>query len=116
MKTCAKTETRFLFLLNLQYIYKDTDFNKPFFLTYFNTALFSIYLVGFLSPKTFGFKKTARNSGIECSILCYIPFKFQNLILFIPIRKKVDSTKVFVFRMVKIFGGFGGGQKWTFEQ
>jgi len=33
---------------SLQYIFKDTGFNKPFFSTYLKTSLFSIYLCGFI--------------------------------------------------------------------
>ena len=32
----------------IEYIFKDEKFNAPFFLTYFNTSLFSLYLLGFL--------------------------------------------------------------------
>eukprot|EP01104_Vermistella_antarctica_P016023 TRINITY_DN537_c0_g2_i1.p1 TRINITY_DN537_c0_g2~~TRINITY_DN537_c0_g2_i1.p1 ORF type:complete len:553 (-),score=129.02 TRINITY_DN537_c0_g2_i1:181-1839(-) len=34
----------------IQFIFKDQDFNSPFFLTYFSTSLFSLYLLGFLIP------------------------------------------------------------------
>mmetsp|Transcript_14095 Transcript_14095/g.55508 ORF Transcript_14095/g.55508 Transcript_14095/m.55508 type:complete len:528 (+) Transcript_14095:110-1693(+) len=32
----------------IQYIYDGVDFDQPFFLTYYSTALFSVYLTGFL--------------------------------------------------------------------
>jgi solute carrier family 35 protein F5 len=32
----------------IQYVFKDTNFNRPFFLTYFSTGLFTVYLGGFL--------------------------------------------------------------------
>jgi hypothetical protein len=31
----------------IQYVFKDTNFNRPFFLTYFSTGLFTVYLGGF---------------------------------------------------------------------
>ena len=34
-----------------KYIFKDLDYDKPFFSTYFKTSLFMIYLTGFLSYK-----------------------------------------------------------------
>eukprot|EP00164_Ancoracysta_twista_P004267 GFYU01005751.1.p1 GENE.GFYU01005751.1~~GFYU01005751.1.p1 ORF type:complete len:558 (-),score=126.96 GFYU01005751.1:132-1805(-) len=36
--------------VSIQVIYKELDYQKPFLLTYYSTALFSIYLLGFLSP------------------------------------------------------------------
>ncbi|XP_065579097.1 solute carrier family 35 member F5-like isoform X3 [Artemia franciscana] len=35
-----------------KFIYQDADYNKPFFTTYFKTALFSLYLLGFLWKKS----------------------------------------------------------------
>jgi solute carrier family 35 protein F5 len=32
----------------IQYVFKDTDYNRPFFLTYFSTGLFTVYLLGFI--------------------------------------------------------------------
>lgn len=32
----------------IQFVFKDTNFNRPFFLTYFSTSLFTVYLLGFL--------------------------------------------------------------------
>jgi solute carrier family 35 protein F5 len=32
----------------IQFVFKDTNFNRPFFLTYFSTSLFTVYLLGFV--------------------------------------------------------------------
>lgn len=35
----------------MQYIFLDAHYDKPFFLTYYSTSLFSLYLLGFISKK-----------------------------------------------------------------
>jgi solute carrier family 35 protein F5 len=54
----------------IQYIFEDTNFSKPFFLTYLSTSLFSLYLVGFLfradwvvAPRWRSFRDTLRGTA-----------------------------------------------------
>lgn len=37
-----------MWIMFLQYIFKNTDFKKPFFTSYFKTAMFVVYLSGFI--------------------------------------------------------------------
>lgn len=57
----------------MEYIFKDEEFDKPFFLTYFNTSSFMIYLTGFLFLKPWrhqctGCRKKNRSSDITVSV------------------------------------------------
>ena len=45
----------------IQFIFDDIDFSKPFFLTFYSTSLFSLYLFGFLL-----FPSWRSNTKCEC--------------------------------------------------
>ncbi|KAJ8905327.1 hypothetical protein NDN08_001834 [Rhodosorus marinus] len=47
----------------IQYIFGDLEFSKPFFITYFNTGLFSIYLLRLLVRRSFWFWVGNRFNG-----------------------------------------------------
>ncbi|KAJ6248834.1 solute carrier family 35 member f5 [Anaeramoeba flamelloides] len=59
--------------LLMSYMYKDVDYNKPFFLTYFNTILFSFPLFGFIFIPSWKIER-----GCFSSVLKTIKSVFQS--------------------------------------
>ena len=56
----------------IQYIFDNIDFSKPFFLTFYSTSLFSLYLFGFLLFPSW-------RSNLRCEIKANIHFELHAL-------------------------------------
>ncbi|XP_012936842.1 solute carrier family 35 member F5 [Aplysia californica] len=75
-----------------EYIFKDTDFSKPFFTTYVKTVMFAMYLIGFLvwrpwrvqcyRKKIFSEETTPISPPVEADAMIgspiYVPVKYEH--------------------------------------